>query len=239
MNDSNHRRRRVVLTATCGVVAGSFLLHRLAAAAEADEVTANEDLMREHGIIRRILLVYLEAARRAENHVEPLPLPSLRAAARLMRSFGEDYHERQLEEAHIFPVVRKLHLPVAKLPEILLEQHRRGRAITEAVLQIGINGTVGDSQAAALSQMLRNFVLMYEPHAAREDTELFPAWKKALGSHAYKEMGERFEEIEQKTFGHDGFDDALRRITRIEAEFGLSDLSAATAPPPPVVAPSR
>jgi hypothetical protein len=74
---------------------------------------------------------------------------------------------------------------------------------------------------------------MYEPHAAREDTELFPAWKAALGSRAYAEMGERFEDIEHKTFGHDGFDDALAEIRTIEVAFGLADLAAATPPAPP------
>jgi hemerythrin superfamily protein len=73
---------------------------------------------------------------------------------------------------------------------------------------------------------------MYEPHAAREDTELFPAWKEVLGEQAYAEIGEQFEEIEHRTFGGDGFDDALERIARIEAELGLSDLNIYTAPPP-------
>lgn len=74
---------------------------------------------------------------------------------------------------------------------------------------------------------------MYEPHAAREDTELFPAWKAALGERGYAEMGEQFEEIEHRTFGGDGFDDALEKIARIEAAFGLADLSTVTAPLPP------
>jgi hemerythrin-like domain-containing protein len=81
--------------------------------------------------------------------------------------------------------------------------------------------------------VLEGFIRMYEPHAAREDTELFPAWKEALGQKAYEEMGEKFEEIEHKTFGHDGFDDALERIKHIEAAFGLTDLAAVTPPSPP------
>jgi hypothetical protein len=46
-------------------------------------------------------------------------------------------------------------------------------------------------------------------------------------------MGEKFEEIERKTFGHDGFDDALARIKGIESAFGLADLAASTPPTPP------
>jgi hypothetical protein len=37
-------------------------------------------------------------------------------------------------------------------------------------------------------------------------------------------------------FGKDGFEDALGRIARIEQAFGLSDLAALTASPPPKAA---
>jgi hypothetical protein len=73
---------------------------------------------------------------------------------------------------------------------------------------------------------------MYGPHAAREDTVLFPAWKAALGEKGYDEMGDKFEDLEKKMFGHDGFEDALGRIAQIEAAFGLNDLASVTAPPP-------
>ena len=49
----------------------------------------------------------------------------------------------------------------------------------------------------------------------------------------YAEMGDKFEEIERRTFGHDGFDDAHTRIARIEVSFALKNLAEVTAPPPP------
>jgi len=198
-----------------------------------DEVTANEDLMREHGLIRRALLVYGEAARRARKAPRTVPLARLGDTAKLFRAFAEDYHEHALEEVHIFPVVRKLKAPVAKLPDVLLAQHQRGREITDYVRQIAARRTLSAVDAGHLAAALEGFVRMYDPHAAREDTELFPAWKKALGERGYAEMGERFEEIEHRTFGGDGFDDALEKISAIEADFGLADLSTMTAPKPP------
>jgi hypothetical protein len=87
------------------------------------------------------------------------------------------------------------------------------------------------AEAARLAQVLDSMINMYGPHAAREDTDLFPAWKTALGAKAYDEMGDRFEDIEQRTFGHDGFEDARARITRIEDAFGLADLATVTPPP--------
>jgi hemerythrin superfamily protein len=71
---------------------------------------------------------------------------------------------------------------------------------------------------------------MYEHHAAREDTILFPAWKKAIGSHQVEEMGDKFEDIEKKQFGGDGFDMAVKQIGDIERELGLADIAQFTPP---------
>ncbi len=74
-----------------------------------EEVTATEDLMREHGVLRRALVVYREAAIRLRANaasVPPPPDPRVKTA-KLFRAFGEDYHERKLEEAYIFPAVKK------------------------------------------------------------------------------------------------------------------------------------
>ena len=56
--------------------------------------------------------------------------------------------------------------------------------------------------------------LMYEHHAAREDTVVFPAWKDALSANQLDEMGETFEEIENQQFGKDGFEDAVAQIAQ-------------------------
>jgi hypothetical protein len=71
------------------------------------EVTAAEDLMREHGILRRALLVYQESATRLRQDPVSVPPDVLEKAANLFRVFGEDYHEKKLEEVFIFPIVKK------------------------------------------------------------------------------------------------------------------------------------
>src|SRR5262245_30631860 len=113
-------RRSLVMAAGASLVTGLALGGCGRGEEKAGEVTANEDLMREHGVIRRTLFIYAEAARRARNDPSSIPLTSLQDAARLVRQFAEDYHERVLEEQHIFPVVRKLKSPVAQLPDVLL-----------------------------------------------------------------------------------------------------------------------
>jgi hemerythrin-like domain-containing protein len=193
------------------------------------DVSATEDLMREHGILRRALLVYTVAWQRLRSvgHADIRPA-ALQHAAQLFRTFGEDYHERKLEEDIIFPAVRKLKGMVATYPDILKQQHDRGRELTSYVLEVTKGGKLSSANIYPLSDALREFVLMYEMHAAREDTELFPAWKAALPAREYKDMGERFERIEKQTFGHDGFDDALKQIEDIERDFGMPTLSMVT-----------
>jgi hypothetical protein len=70
-----------------------------------EEVGAAEDLMREHGVLNRILLVYEEGLRRLRAKEDVGPDVFHKPAA-LVRTFVEDYHER-LEETFIFPEFEK------------------------------------------------------------------------------------------------------------------------------------
>lgn len=195
------------------------------------EVGAVEDLMREHGVLRRCLIVYSETAARlrGSDHIDPQPV---QRTAELFRRFGEGYHEMQLEELHIFPKVKQAGGPAAALVDVLTAQHERGREITAYILQVVGKGSIGAGEAEPMARALHNFVRMYRAHAAREDTVVFPAWKEALSDQQLHEMGERFEDIERQTFGHDGFEDAVKQIAQIEEALGLADLAKFTAPPP-------
>jgi len=203
---------------------------------EGGEVTANEDLMREHGVLRRVLVAYREVSPKLMADPGSIDSGALAAAANLFRNFGEHYHEQLLEEQHIFPAVRKAGGEGAGLIDILLAQHQRGRAITDYVIDRTRSGKIGAGDAAPLAKALTGFARMYEAHTAREDTVIFPAFKASLGAKAYDEIGEQFEDIERKTFGGDGFDMALKQVADIEGKLGVADLSAFTAPSPASVA---
>jgi hemerythrin-like domain-containing protein len=230
MERSCDRRQAIAVT---GIAAASLALGSPAHAREEEkeeEVGAVEDLMREHGVIRRAILVYraVAARLRAGQALDPQPL---RRTATLLRDFAEDYHERKLEEAHIFPAVKKAGGKVTLLVEMLIAQHRRGREITDYVLS-AVKDRIRDPKSLAAA--LNGFELMYAHHAAREDTVVFPAWKKTLSLKQLDEMGEKFEEIEHQQFGKDGFDDAVAQITQVEASLGLADLAQFTPPRPKV-----
>ncbi len=195
------------------------------------EVTANEDLMREHGVLRRILILYREVAPRIDADAAKVDAAAIATAATLFRDFGEQYHEKMLEEQHIFPAVRKAGGAAAALPDILLAQHQRGREITSYIIDQTRGGRIGTAQAAQLAKAMTGFSRMYEAHSAREDTIVFPAFKKQFSESQYKELGKQFEEIEKKQFGGDGFDMAVDKVAQAEQALGIADLAAFTASP--------
>lgn len=196
------------------------------------EVTAAEDLMREHGVLRRALLVYAESAMRLRGSSSDISPDALQKTAKLFRSFGEDYHEKKLEEAFIFPAVKQKGKEAASYADILVVQHNRGREITDYILSVTQGMKLG-TNAATLADALISFVRMYEHHAAIEDTIVFPAWKEAVSEEQYKELSDKFEDIEHEQFGEDGFETAVKQIGDIEINLGLSDIAKFTAPPPP------
>jgi len=219
--------RRTILLATPAIVAAVAL--SACSGEDGKEVGAVEDLMREHGVLRRIILAYRESAVRLRAG-KPVPDRPLADATRLFQKFGEDYHEKKLEEAYIFPAVRKAGGPAAAMVDTLLAQHQRGREITGYVLSMTKRG-ISAGDVTALSSALDSFELMYANHTAREDTLIFPAWKSALSDSEIDELGDKFEDIEKQEFGTDGFDYAVKTIDHVEQELGLSDLAQFTAPP--------
>jgi hemerythrin-like domain-containing protein len=200
---------------------------------EEPEVAVTEDLMREHGVIRRALLVYIENVPKLRQNPASIDPAALRQTAQLFRTFGEDYHERMLEEQHIFPLIRKQGGELQRYAEILTEQHNRGREITDYVLAVTSGSKISTAHAEQLAKVFEGFVLMYQNHAAREDTIVFPAWKKNFSNKQLDEISDQFEEIEHKMFGKGGFEDAEKKISSIEGSLGLSDLAQFTPPPPP------
>jgi hypothetical protein len=125
--------------------------------------------------------------------------------------------------------------PAAAYVDVLIAQHRRGREITDYILAVTSKGSIASADAEPLARVFDQMDLMYENHAAREDTIVFPAWKTALNAAQLDKMGDLFEDIERAQFGHDGFEDAVASIGHIEATLGLADIAQFTAPPPPRV----
>jgi len=191
---------------------------------EEEDVSTNEDLMREHGILKRVLLAYDEILRRVHAR-QDFPPHAVIDGATIIRKFIEDYHEK-LEEDHLFPRFRKAG-KLVDLVTVLLAQHQAGRRITERVLATA-GSLKSEDDRSRLAKDLEAFNRMYAPHEAREDTVLFPALHKIVSPHEYDAMGEQFEKIERTTFGGDGFDIYLDKVTALEKQLGIYDLAQFT-----------
>jgi hemerythrin-like domain-containing protein len=212
----NAQRRQVLRVLGTGA-----LVSAVAAPDGEAQVTPGEDLMQEHGVLQRLLLIYSEVARAIETG-EPVDLAATASAARIVSRFVEDYHERN-EEKFVFPELLKRNTLVP-LVELLKVQHVRGRMVTAEILRLSTKGQGG----LALMQSLRSFERMYRPHAAREDTVVFPAFRGALGRYAYAELGERMEAEERRVLGDRGFERTVNEVAKIEAALRIDDLAQFT-----------
>jgi hemerythrin-like domain-containing protein len=226
------KNRRNLMTIGSVTAMSALAAPVLSACSKSDEkeVGAVEDLMREHGILRRALLVYIETAPKLRTDAAAIDASALNKAAKLFHDFGEEYHERKLEEAYIFPKIKQAGGPAASDVDILLAQHQRGREITQYILGTTSSGHIGSGDSEPLAKAFEGLVLMYQNHAAREDTIIFPAWKEALSGDELEELGEKFEEIEKTQFGGDGFEIAVKQVAEIEQALGLADLALFTPP---------
>jgi hemerythrin-like domain-containing protein len=191
---------------------------------EEEGVSANEDLMREHGILKRVLLAYDELIRRIEAK-QDFPPQVVTDAATIIRKFVEDYHEK-LEEEHLFPRFRKAG-KLVELVDTLYAQHQAGRRVTDRIIA-SASSLKTDEDRKRIAGDLAAFNRMYAPHEAHEDTVLFPELHKIVSPHEYDAMGEQFEGIERKTFGGDGFDIYLDKVVTIEKQLGIYDLKQFT-----------
>jgi hemerythrin-like domain-containing protein len=193
---------------------------------EPEEVAPPEDLMREHGVLKRVLLVYRESIRRIDAREDVSP-ETIREGAGIIRRFIEDYHEK-LEEDYLFPRFEKAHT-LADLTSVLRAQHQAGRRLTDQITHAATMQAVRDpSSAKPLTQALEQFVRMYEPDEAREDTVLFPAIRSIMSKHEFDALGEEFEKKEHALFGEDGFEKMVDHVASIEKRLGIYDLAQFT-----------
>ena len=220
------RGRRTFLRSAAGasLLFAGGVAHAKGAATE--EVAPPEDLMREHGVLNRILLIYEESIRRIEASA-PFPIETLAAAGDIIRRFIEQYHEK-LEEDYLFPRFEKANKLVDLVGD-LRRQHQAGRDLTATVLKLanaeGIK-TPGDRKQ--LVAAMRSFIRMYRPHEAREDTVLFPAFREIVKPKEFLALGETFEDKEHALFGKEGFEGVVAQVAKLEQTLGIYDLAQFT-----------
>ncbi|MDK3256335.1 hemerythrin domain-containing protein [Blastococcus capsensis] len=221
--------RRGLLTGAAGLVAGvggTQAVHLLGAAdddAAPRPPSPGEELMTEHGVLKRILLVYRAAADQLTAGVTP-PVGAVVDAARLVYDYVESFHEG-LEEAYVFPRVRAAH---PDLVRTLLIQHDRGRHLTARIYRADALDLTRADARDRLRTMLGQFVRMYEPHEAWEDTVIYPALRLGTPQRELDLLAERFADLENSHYGDAALQQMLDRVAGIEEQLGVADLAAFT-----------
>ena len=108
-------------------------------------------------------------------------------------------------------------------------QHQAGRRVTDVTMRLANrNSLKNDAECAKLVDSMQQFIRMYNPHEAREDTVLFPAFRKIVSLHEFDSLGEDFEKKENELFGEDGFEKMVDKVASIEKRFGIYDLAQFT-----------
>lgn len=189
------------------------------------EIPLTEDLMREHGILNRVLLIYEEIIKRIDNNID-FSVTTLSHAIKIIQSFIEDYHEK-MEEMYVFPLFEK-HKKEIRLVITLKNQHDKGRKITAQLQKLTATDKLNASSKKSIKKLLQKFIRMYRPHEAREDTVLFPQVRSFLSEKEFKELGEKFDEFEHKLFGKNGFETIIKKVEDLEKDLGIYNLEQFT-----------
>lgn len=192
---------------------------------EEEGIPPTEDLMREHGVLRRILLVYDEAARRLP--ADDAVVSVVGSAAGIVRRFVEGYHEK-LEEEFVLPKLEKAG-KLIDMAKIIRVQHAAGRKLTESISKNTKAGKGASAeQRRAIVADMQSFAHMYTAHAAWEDTDIFPAYRSMFTEAELDKLGDQFEDQEHKLLGSSGFEGSLKEVKDLEKALGIHDLAKYT-----------
>jgi len=218
--------RKGALFGTLAGVTGVSMISSCGTKMEDDEISPAEDLMREHGVFNRIMMIYDNCMSKMARN-EEFRVDVIKNSASIIRSFIEDYHE-MLEEKFLFPRFVNANIMV-DLVQTLYIQHHAGRILTDQILNLAVVNTFKNPvDTLKLNDLLNTFNRMYRPHEAREDSVLFPEIRKIVTRNEYASMGEDFEKQEHKLFGSDGFEGIVDKVATIEKQLGIYDISAFT-----------
>ncbi len=193
---------------------------------KAGKVSPTEDLMREHGILRRIMLVYDEIARRLKQGAE-FPLQVLTEANDIIRRFMQDYHETN-EQFHLFNWFGNTGKMV-ELVAILYQQPLAGRKLIDKVKILSTEDNLKNpSERLRVAEFLNTFNQVYRRHAVWEDTVLFPACRSVIPPKDFTAVGQAFDREEEKLFGPDGYKKIVGQVADLEQKLAIHDLQQFT-----------
>ena len=221
------RRRWLIGTAGAMLLAAPALAQQTAPTktkATEGGITATERLMRDSGLLLRLLAIYEAGGRRlgGGEDIEPIIFTQ---AAETMRDFVHDYHEKQ-EETQVFPRFKKAGRMV-ELIDVMQAQHASGQKLTARILELAPKSATKNERQAMIEAMQAASVL-YRPHVARELTDVWPTLRTLLTPNEFDELSATLEKDETEKLGKDGFDKVAKKVEALEKRIGINDISQFT-----------
>lgn len=214
--------------------AGKTKQQQQTTAAMSKEPTPIEDLSREHALASRLLLVYeaslgmpigAETGAAAGATGGQPKIKDVAGAAGLLRQAVEDYHVR-LEEEYLFPVFEKAN-QMTDMIAILRQQHAAARTLTDAILKAS-SGPGDNAGADALRPHVLAYIHVLRPHAAHEETMLYPQLRAIASADQINDLQQTFMETEKRRLGAGGFRGLVAKVAQLEQSLGINNLAMFT-----------
>jgi hemerythrin-like domain-containing protein len=224
---NSQSRRQILLACATGMLASANGKADAFSIGKSIQIQAGEDLMQEHGILGRTLLIYEELADLFE-HDKPDPQDCLPGATEIIIKYVQGQHER-VEELLIFPALTKANA-LPDLVSVLVTQHKVGHELTNTIKKKTEQGSHKTKQGRLdLANLLKMFSTMFRPHMLREDTVIFPRLHEIMNEAQYEELSTKVQSLESNMVNSTDLGSILRQLEGIEGALGIHNLAKFTA----------
>lgn len=188
--------------------------------------TPVENLMKEHGVLMRILDIYDKVVSDAASG-KAFNASAINRTAEICRVYIGKHHDA-CEERYIFPKFREANYIIEIVAE-LHKQHIVALTITDRMLALSsINGILDNKCLQTLQNLCTAISRMYRPHMAWEQTIVFPVFYDIVSMDYVRSIQKEMEAEERKMLGDTGFRGLVGRLSEIEKEVGTYNLSSYT-----------
>ena len=163
------------------------------------EMRPTEDLMNEHRVIERMLVVVSRAADRL-NEGREVGSEVFVGAADFFKNFADRCHHGK-EEKLLFKKMMERGVsgevgPIA----VMLREHEDGRAHVRKIAELSAR-KLDERSRTELIKHAKAYVDLLGQHIQKEDNILYPMANQILTSEDQKELEKGFDEVEEKIMG--------------------------------------
>ncbi len=183
-----------------------------------------EQLMRGHGVMARVLLVYEGGLRRLGQGEDIDPAVFARAAE-IAKAFIHG-HQEKMEDELVFARFKSAGRMV-ELVGVLASQHAAAARLTDKILAAAPQARNKEPREA-MGRDVQALIAMYRPHMAREATDVFPTLRHLVNAEEYQEIADEMVKRERQAFGADGFEKVAKQVAEVEGVIGIQDIGVFT-----------